>query len=358
MLGILDTPDEAAYEEHFAQCEQCRREFIEMADLPAILDTVKPAKPDKQGQPERQPALPPLDTLIDFRQLAPPGPAAPPTGPAVPPQQRPAGATQPTRIPPVPTNGKPAGAPTNGHARPIGPPIPAPKPAPGTGRHTPVPPPGRPAPRAESTGRSAPVARPGPEGTGRSAPVAATRAARPTAGTRPATTKPSGKPSATGPAGRRNRKPVWLAAAAVAALMSIGLVIGLTSGGSESGNQVAEGGTSTPPPTTSGAVAGAHVVSGTDPKSGVTAIITVEPVADGIKIDATLYEVTTPQEGALYVVSRFGDRERIATWKAPEGTDGGGEAIRASGVSTFAQHDISRFEVHGGGIEPLLVVPI
>jgi anti-sigma factor RsiW len=376
VLGILDEPDEAAYEEHFAQCERCRREFIEMADLPAILDTMKPAKTElkTEPRPEPQPALPPLDQLIDFRQLASPGQAPP--GPSVPPQLRPTGATQPHKVPPrTPTNG----ARTNGHAHPAGGhPLPAPDaglstPTPraeGTGRSLPVSraeSTGRSAPvsRAESTGRSAPVSRPdnaGPasraEGTGRSLPVSRAEGTgrslppvTPTHATRPAG---ANRPPSTSRARRRSRNPVWLAAAAVVAVaVSVGMVIGLTSGGSEN-NQVANPGP-TPTSTTSPAVGGAHVVTGTDAKSGATAIIAIEPVDGGTDVKVKLYRVNGKQDGEVFVISRFGDRERISEWKSTGASD---ELVRSTGVSAFPQHDISRFEIHGDGLEPLVVVPI
>jgi hypothetical protein len=519
LLGILDEPDEVAYEQHFAQCEQCRREFIELADMPAFLDMVKPAE-----QGADLPSLPPLDSLIDFKQLKPPGQQQP--SPAVPPQQRPAGATQPNKVPPTaPTNGK-AVPRTNGTARPTGtghhvpaPPKPGEHPrAEGTGRHAPVDRPraegtgrhkpatrsqaegtgqhtpatrsraektgqhtpvsraestapiprtentgqhkpatrsqaesgGRTAPapraestgqhtpatrsqaqgtgqhppatrsqaqgtgqqppatrsqaqstgqqppatrsRAESTGQHAPATRSQAESTGRHTPASSNAGARPAPADRtraestgrsapvvprgdgttrpPATrpspakspTKPPSKPRDPGPAnrggGRRTRKPVWLATLAfVAVALSVGTVIGLTSGDSGSNDNVADRNTTAPSVPPSGAVAGAHVVSGTDPDSGVTAIITIEPVTGGTEIDLALYEIDGPQEGVLIAVSRFGDRESIVNWKAPEGRAGRAEAVRGAGVASFAQQDIIRFEVHGDGIEPLLVVP-
>ncbi|HET9140511.1 zf-HC2 domain-containing protein [Actinophytocola sp.] len=56
-LGILDEPDHAAFAEHFARCARCRAEYREFADLPMLLDQLKPA-PDKRGKPARAPALP------------------------------------------------------------------------------------------------------------------------------------------------------------------------------------------------------------------------------------------------------------------------------------------------------------
>ncbi|MPZ83569.1 MAG: hypothetical protein GEV28_25515 [Actinophytocola sp.] len=45
VLGILDPPDEAKFAEHFAGCALCRAEYRELADLPRLLDQMKPAEP-------------------------------------------------------------------------------------------------------------------------------------------------------------------------------------------------------------------------------------------------------------------------------------------------------------------------
>ncbi|OLF12582.1 hypothetical protein BU204_28475 [Actinophytocola xanthii] len=502
VLGILDEPDEAAYEKHFAQCEQCRREFIELADMPAALDMLKPGK-------AAPPAPPPLSDLIDFSKLGPPPTsrrssprtASMPSMPAVPPQQRPAGATQPHKVPPrpgahPPTNGGPrpvpghappagAGPRANGSARPIlpGRPNPATPPpgADGTGRRLPaVPPPGAAPhgrPRPDGTGRHQPATPPGgtpaggrPDGTGRHKPAtppagspvagrsrvegtgrhkpatppagtpiagrtraegtgqhpaatgtgrhkpatppagtpAAGRAGQPPATNRPEGTgrhKPAGtraggadvqasspaltpaarpatKPTAKAPAkaskapakpptkardslpagragGRRMAKPMWLSAAAVVAVaMVVGVVISL-SGGGEPGDQVAVPSTqATTAP--SDAVAGAHTVNGTDPETGITAIITVEPVADGTEVDLLLYEVDGQRQGTLYAVSRFGEHKRVTAWRSPPGGAGAREAVRASGIVDMSQQDIIRFELidEQEGIAPVLEVPI
>ncbi|HEU5471505.1 MAG TPA: zf-HC2 domain-containing protein [Actinophytocola sp.] len=56
-LGILDEGDHTAFQAHFAKCARCRAEYREFADLPMLLDQLKPA-PDKRGKPARSPALP------------------------------------------------------------------------------------------------------------------------------------------------------------------------------------------------------------------------------------------------------------------------------------------------------------
>lgn len=42
VLGILDPPEQAAFAEHFANCARCRAEYRELADLPRLLDQIKP----------------------------------------------------------------------------------------------------------------------------------------------------------------------------------------------------------------------------------------------------------------------------------------------------------------------------
>ncbi|MCT2583677.1 anti-sigma factor family protein [Actinophytocola gossypii] len=400
VLGIFDPPDEAAYEEHFAQCERCRREFIELADMPSVLDTLKPAAPEVTP--------PPLSALIDFSKLRQTDGA--PT-PAVPPQQRPNGATQPHRIPRPHRDGAPPrngtarprpedAAPRNGVARPrtegaphrndvarpptegaphrndvarpptegaphrndVARPLPSPPNERPRVNGNPLPPRSdrRPAPPAPGSAQhSTPAMRPAAPEPGSA--QHSTPAMRPAAPAKPPVTPSKAKPRDTRPAGRaggpRNRKPVWLsAAAAVLVALTVGVVVSLSSG-EDPATQVADPGTSAPATPPSGAVAGAHVVSGTDPETGVTAIITIEPISGGTQVDLSLYAIDGPQRGRLVAVSRFGEREEVTAFDVPEGRAGRGEAIEVSGVVPFAQGDITRFEVHGNGIEPLLVVP-
>lgn len=42
VLSILDPADQAAFTEHFAECARCRAEYRELADLPRLLDQLKP----------------------------------------------------------------------------------------------------------------------------------------------------------------------------------------------------------------------------------------------------------------------------------------------------------------------------
>jgi hypothetical protein len=61
VLGILDDPDEATYSQHFAQCRTCRTEFRELADLPHLLDQLKPAPAARKRS--KQPAMPSKQVL-------------------------------------------------------------------------------------------------------------------------------------------------------------------------------------------------------------------------------------------------------------------------------------------------------
>jgi hypothetical protein len=42
VLGILDPPEQAAFAKHFSTCARCRAEYRELADLPRLLDQIKP----------------------------------------------------------------------------------------------------------------------------------------------------------------------------------------------------------------------------------------------------------------------------------------------------------------------------
>lgn len=42
VLGILDPPEQAAFQKHFANCAHCRAEYRELADLPRLLEQIKP----------------------------------------------------------------------------------------------------------------------------------------------------------------------------------------------------------------------------------------------------------------------------------------------------------------------------
>jgi len=42
VLGILDPPEQAAFAKHFANCPRCRAEYRELADLPRLLEQIKP----------------------------------------------------------------------------------------------------------------------------------------------------------------------------------------------------------------------------------------------------------------------------------------------------------------------------
>lgn len=42
VLGILDPPEQEAFAKHFANCARCRAEYRELADLPRLLEQIKP----------------------------------------------------------------------------------------------------------------------------------------------------------------------------------------------------------------------------------------------------------------------------------------------------------------------------
>jgi anti-sigma factor RsiW len=41
ILGALDEPDNAVFEQHLLDCARCQLELVELQDVPDLLDTVK-----------------------------------------------------------------------------------------------------------------------------------------------------------------------------------------------------------------------------------------------------------------------------------------------------------------------------
>jgi hypothetical protein len=61
VLGILDEPEDAAFSQHLAQCARCRAELRDLADLPPLLDQLKPLPRTRKRS--KQPAVPSKEVL-------------------------------------------------------------------------------------------------------------------------------------------------------------------------------------------------------------------------------------------------------------------------------------------------------
>lgn len=162
----------------------------------------------------------------------------------------------------------------------------------------------------------------------------------------------------------RQRMTMWLAAAAaVVLLVTVPLVVWKSAGADRSplDTGVAFSRQEAPPlPSTTAAVAGAHIVRGANPASGVTATITVQPEPWGTQIDLELRGVTGPMQCQLVAVSRSGHSQVVASWSVPVtgfGVPGSPESLHVRGGVGFTESDIERFDVRRDNGQDLVRVP-
>jgi hypothetical protein len=161
----------------------------------------------------------------------------------------------------------------------------------------------------------------------------------------------------------RQRTMMWLAVAAAAVLLVVLPLMAWKSAESPTAQGGVPLGTLEPAPTsTSGtaAVAGAHVVQGSDPETGVSANIAVQPESWGTRVDLELRGVSGPMDGLLVAVSRSGYSQVVTSWRVPEpgfGVPGAPEPLRVRGGVGFTETDIERFDVRSGTGHDLIRVP-
>jgi hypothetical protein len=237
VLGILDEPDDATFAQHFAQCRTCRLEYRELADLPHLLDQLKPAAASrKRSKPPAMPSKQVLSRALEEIDSA---------------------------------------------------------------RH-----------------------------------------------------------------GQRVK--VWLgAAASVIVLITVSLLIWQFSGDSTE-NPVAQnpaGPTSDPAPTTGSlptGVASARTVGASNPATGVSASITMEPESWGTKVNLELRGVMGPMKGQLVAVSKLGESQIVSNWQVPVsgyGVPDSPEPLRVPGSTGLDLENIERFDIRRDNGSDLLVVP-
>jgi hypothetical protein len=88
--------------------------------------------------------------------------------------------------------------------------------------------------------------------------------------------------------------------------------------------------------------------AGTDPTTGVTGVVGIEPRGFGTHVALELRGVHGPERCSLTVVSRTGARETAVTWGVPDQGYGVPEApnpLLIHGATSIAPDDIARFEI-------------
>jgi hypothetical protein len=164
----------------------------------------------------------------------------------------------------------------------------------------------------------------------------------------------------------RRTKLLLSAAAAVVLLITAPVVVWQISSGDESpvaGPPQAPGTSQVEPTTTTGpvstGVAAARTVGATNPATGVSASISLEPEPWGTKVGLELRGVLGPMQCQLVAVSKTGESQVAATWTVPAngfGVPDSPDPLRATGGVGMDLENILRFDIRQTNGPDLLVV--
>ncbi|GAA2089045.1 zf-HC2 domain-containing protein [Kitasatospora saccharophila] len=97
--------------------------------------------------------------------------------------------------------------------------------------------------------------------------------------------------------------------------------------------------------------------SATDPATGVSATVGVDPAAWGSRITLDLDRVPGPQTCELVAVGTDGTRQTVTSWTVPPTGYGATTGLRTAGGSGLPPAAIARFEVRSG-TSVLVTVPV
>jgi hypothetical protein len=164
----------------------------------------------------------------------------------------------------------------------------------------------------------------------------------------------------------RRTKLLLSAAAAVVLLITAPVVVWQLSSGNESpvAGPTQEPGTSQVEPTTTTGtvptdVAAARTVGATNPVTGVSASISLEPEPWGTKLGLELRGVKGPMQCQLIAVSKTGESQVAATWTVPAsgfGVPDSPDPLRTIGGAGMDLGNILRFDIRQINGPDLLVV--
>ena len=170
-------------------------------------------------------------------------------------------------------------------------------------------------------------------------------------------------------AARRTRRTNtrWLVAAAAVILLAVGSVVVWQFGGSPAApvTQAAPPSSQPAAPTSTTStgtdvVAGARTVTATNPATGVSATVGIEPEAWGTRVNLELRGVMGPMQCQLVAVAHSGASQVVTSFAVPAsgfGVTDSPEPLRVGGNVGFEQEDIERFDIRRDGGPDLLVVP-
>ncbi|PJN24905.1 anti-sigma factor [Kitasatospora sp. CB02891] len=100
----------------------------------------------------------------------------------------------------------------------------------------------------------------------------------------------------------------------------------------------------------------AQQFSATDPATGVSATVGVDPAAWGSRITVAVGHLSGPQSCTLVAVGTDGTQQTVTSWAVPATDYGGHTELRTGGGTGLAPSAIARFEVRSGATV-LVAVP-
>jgi anti-sigma factor RsiW len=130
----------------------------------------------------------------------------------------------------------------------------------------------------------------------------------------------------------RRRRTVWAAAAVVAAVVALGagIVVGRTV-----------------IPASASPVAGTRSVTATDPVTGASLSVEVQPAAGWVRVHAAVGGVQAGEKCRLYVVAHDGLREQAGSWVVGESA-GAGTIVDGAALIAPADVDSVQVETYAG----------
>ncbi|WP_250037832.1 anti-sigma factor family protein [Paractinoplanes maris] len=150
--------------------------------------------------------------------------------------------------------------------------------------------------------------------------------------------------------GDRQRRAVWLAAAAVVAVAVLG-------GGAVLGRQTAPDARPTAAAGPTAALpSGTRTATATNASTGATMTATVIPAAGWVRVHAEVSGVAAGQQCRLYVIAADGSRREAGSWVVSEKAAAEGGSV--DGSALVAPDDVASVQVETFGGAPLVNVPV
>jgi hypothetical protein len=140
----------------------------------------------------------------------------------------------------------------------------------------------------------------------------------------------------------RRRGQLWAVAAVLVAALAL-------AGGILAGRFTAP---DAPPSASPSAVAGTRTATATDPQTGATMTVTLQPAAGWVRLRATLDGVPAGEDCRIFVLSADGARQQAASWLSAAGS------TTVDGAALMAPADVTAVQAETYAGQILVAVPV